>query len=67
MSCSGDRIMNTRDDHRAGRLLANWVAGAHARAGWVLALTLIATIGILIFVSENLGINTDTADMIDET
>jgi hopanoid biosynthesis associated RND transporter like protein HpnN len=66
MSCSGDRIMNTRDDHGAGRLLTNWVAGAHTRAGWVLALTLIATIGILVFVSENLGINTDTADMIDE-
>ena len=66
MSYSGDRIMNTRDDHRAGRLLANWVAGAYGRAGWVLALTLVATIGILSFVSENLGINTDTADMIDE-
>ncbi|MFP6744183.1 MAG: MMPL family transporter [Alphaproteobacteria bacterium] len=58
--------MNSQPDQGAGRFLAKWVAGAHRRAGWVLALTLAMTVGILLYISENLGINTDTADMIDD-
>ena len=58
--------MNSPQDQGAGRLLAHWVAGAHRRAGWVLVITLAATVGIAFYISENLGINTDTADMIDE-
>ena len=59
--------MNKKPDHAAGRLLARWVGGAHRHAGWVIAVTVAATAAVLGYAVNTLGINTDTADMIDET
>lgn len=47
-------------------MLAGWVGGVHRRAGWVVAAAAAASVMILWFTASNLGINTDTADMIDE-
>ncbi len=51
-------------DHVFGRLLFHWVDGARRYAGWVLALALAATAAILVYTVDNLGMNTDTEDMI---
>ncbi|MEE8533234.1 MAG: hopanoid biosynthesis-associated RND transporter HpnN, partial [Alphaproteobacteria bacterium] len=53
-------------DHVFGRLLFRWVDGARRYAGWVLALALAATAAILVYTVDNLGMNTDTEDMISE-
>ena len=58
--------MSRNKDHAPGRLLAAWVGGAHDHAAWVLAAAAAGTALILWFTAANLGINTDTADMIDE-
>ncbi len=58
--------MSRDKDHAPGRLLAVWVGGVHRRAWWAAAAAALATVIILWFTSANLGINTDTADMIDE-
>ena len=42
------------------------VGGAHRFAGWVIAAAAASTVAILFYIAANLGINTDTADMIDE-
>ncbi len=53
-------------DHVFGRLLSRWVGGARRHAGWVLALALATSAGILAYTVGNLGMNTDTEDMISE-
>ena len=59
--------MSKKADHAPGRLLAGWVGGAHRHAGWVIAITAALTAAVLAYAVNTLGINTDTADMIDET
>ena len=58
--------MSRVKDHAPGRVLARWVGGAHRFAGWVIAAAAASTVAILFYIAANLGINTDTADMIDE-
>ena len=58
--------MSRVKDHAPGRVLARWVGGAHRFAGWVIAAAAATTVAILFYIAANLGINTDTADMIDE-
>ena len=59
--------MSEKADHAPGRLLARWVGGAHRHAGWVIAIAAAATAAVFAYAVNTLGINTDTADMIDET
>ena len=59
--------MSNKADHAPGRLLARWVGGAHRHAGWVITIAAVATAAVLGYAANTLGINTDTADMIDET
>ena len=54
-------------DHAPGRMLAGWIGGMHRGAGWVVAAAIAASAMSLWFTASNLGINTDTTDMIDET
>ena len=58
--------MSQTKDHAPGRVLAGWVGTAHRHALWVIAAAAAATAMILMFTAANLGINTDTADMIDD-
>ena len=59
--------MSRKADHAPGRLLARWIGGAHRHAGWVITVAAVATAAVLGYAANTLGINTDTANMIDET
>ena len=48
-------------------MLAGWIGAVHRGAGWVVAAAIAASAVSLWFTASNLGINTDTTDMIDET
>ena len=58
--------MSQMTDHAPGRALARWIGGAHRHAALVVALTAVTTAAILAYAANTLGINTDTADMIDD-
>ena len=58
--------MSQMTDHAPGRALARWIGGAHRHAALVVALTAVTTAAVLAYAANTLGINTDTADMIDD-
>jgi hopanoid biosynthesis associated RND transporter like protein HpnN len=50
-----------------GQALARWVSVTHRFALWVVLLASIITVALLYYTVNNLGINTDTAEMLSET
>ena len=50
-----------------GQTLARWVNVAHRFALWFVLLASIITVALLYYTANNLGINTDTAEMLSET
>jgi len=50
-----------------GQILAHWVKLTHRFALWFVVLASLATAGLLYYTANNLGINTDTAEMLSET
>jgi hopanoid biosynthesis associated RND transporter like protein HpnN len=50
-----------------GQTLARWVNLAHRFALWVVLLASIMTVALFYYTANNLGINTDTAEMLSET
>ena len=52
---------------RVSQALASWVNVAHRFALWVVLLASIISVALLYYTANNLGINTDTAEMLSET
>ena len=57
---------NKASDSRTYDLFAHWASGCYRYGGWVLILTLILALASGIYVWRDLGMNTDTTDMLSE-
>ena len=51
---------------RTYELFARWSAFSYRHGGWVLLVTLLVSVVCSVYVSRNLGMNTDTTDMLSE-
>ena len=51
---------------RTYELFARWSAFSYRHGGWVLLVALLVAVACSVYVSRNLGMNTDTTDMLSE-